>query len=122
MPPETPLNALAPGPAGLATKADRLAVILIQRTGSPALILIKWPPKPTVVDQVKYRPRSPQSLSLGRSPDRVRRATLRGRHQGMTERMPRATPTGPSGHRVVRLRFRPRKADHLGLSRRLLGD
>jgi hypothetical protein len=43
---------LASGPV---TKADRLAVILIQPTGSPAMILIKWPLKPTVVEPVKLQ-------------------------------------------------------------------
>ena len=41
---------LASGPV---TLTDRLAVILIQPTGSPTAILINWPPKPTVVEPVK---------------------------------------------------------------------
>jgi hypothetical protein len=40
--------------AGPVTKADRLAVIL-QPTGSPAMILIHWPSKPTVMEPVKLQ-------------------------------------------------------------------
>jgi hypothetical protein len=43
---------LASGPV---TRTDRLAVILIKPTGGPAVILIKWPPKPTVVEPVKLQ-------------------------------------------------------------------
>jgi hypothetical protein len=32
-----------------------LAVILIKPIGSPAVILIKWPPKPTVVEPMKLQ-------------------------------------------------------------------
>lgn len=43
---------LASGPV---TRADRLAVLLIKPTGRPTMILIKWPPKPTVVEPVKLQ-------------------------------------------------------------------
>jgi hypothetical protein len=41
--------------SGQVTLTDRLAVILIQPTGSPAMILMKWPSKPTVVEPVKLQ-------------------------------------------------------------------
>ena len=44
------------------TKGYRLTVDLIEPTGSPAVILIKWPPERTVVAPVKFRPLLPQSL------------------------------------------------------------
>jgi hypothetical protein len=41
--------------SGQVTTADRLAVILIKPTGSPAVILIKWPTKPSVVEASKLQ-------------------------------------------------------------------
>jgi hypothetical protein len=39
--------------SGQVTRFDRLAVNLVQSTGSTAVILIKWPSKPSVVEPVK---------------------------------------------------------------------
>jgi hypothetical protein len=36
--------------AGPVTQSDRLAIELVQRPDTPAAILIKWPPQPTVTD------------------------------------------------------------------------
>jgi hypothetical protein len=41
--------------SGQLNRIDRLAVILIKPTGSPAVILLKWPPTPTVVEPVKLQ-------------------------------------------------------------------
>ena len=38
---------------GSVTQSDRLAIELIQRPDTPAAILIKWPPQPTVTDPAK---------------------------------------------------------------------
>jgi hypothetical protein len=35
---------------GAVTESDRLAIELVQRPNTPAAILIKWPPQPTVTD------------------------------------------------------------------------
>jgi hypothetical protein len=35
---------------GAVTQSDRLAIELVQRPDTPAEILIKWPPQPTVTD------------------------------------------------------------------------
>jgi hypothetical protein len=35
---------------GAVTQSDRLAIELVQRPDTPAAILIKWPPQPTVTD------------------------------------------------------------------------
>jgi len=37
------------------TLTDGLAVILVKPAGSPAVILINWPPKPTVVEPAKLQ-------------------------------------------------------------------
>jgi len=41
--------------SGQVTLTDRLAVILIRPIGSPTMILINWPPKPTVVEPLKLQ-------------------------------------------------------------------
>jgi hypothetical protein len=38
---------------GSVTQSDRLAIELVQRPDTPAAILIKWPPQPTVTDPAK---------------------------------------------------------------------
>jgi hypothetical protein len=38
---------------GAVTQSDRLAIELVQRPDTPAAILIKWPPQPTVTDPAK---------------------------------------------------------------------
>jgi hypothetical protein len=38
---------------GSVTQSDRLVIELVQRPGTPAAILIKWPPQPTVTDPGK---------------------------------------------------------------------
>jgi hypothetical protein len=50
---------LASGPV---KNADRLRGSLATPTGSPVVILIKWPPRPSVVESVK-RSRQPQRSS-----------------------------------------------------------
>jgi len=66
--------------SGQVTLTDRLAVILIRPTGSPTLILINWPPKPTVVEPLKLcKPLLPRS---SRSWARRRSSTLRGEPLG----------------------------------------
>ncbi len=39
--------------AGAVTQSDRLEIELVQRPDTPAAILIKWPPQPTVTDPAK---------------------------------------------------------------------
>ena len=39
--------------SGQVTRADRLSVELVKPTGTPPVILIKWPPLPSVVEPVK---------------------------------------------------------------------
>ena len=39
--------------AGAVTQSDRLVVELVQPADTPAAILIKWPPQPTVTDPAK---------------------------------------------------------------------
>ena len=38
---------------GAVTQSDRLEIELVQRPDTPAAILIKWPPQPTVTDPAK---------------------------------------------------------------------
>jgi hypothetical protein len=38
---------------GSVTQSDRLAIELVQPPDTPAAILIKWPPQPTVTDPAK---------------------------------------------------------------------
>ena len=41
--------------SGQVTRADRLSVELVKPTDTPPVILIKWPPLPSVVEPVKLQ-------------------------------------------------------------------
>ena len=99
---------------GAVTQSDRLAIELVQRPDTPAAILIKWPPQPTVTDPADLTATIAAIMRvLGTAQIEMRPTTLQDRSR-LSARLDASTKDQPSHRPMPRYPSQPRKQARLG--------